>query len=77
MKILKSIGFIFLSLLIAITLSSDFIVIGAGIRLLELGTSTSIGGALLLTFTFIVGLCAAFAKLLLITWFLIKARLQR
>ena len=77
MRILKSLGWIFVSMLIAITLSSDFIVIGAGIELLELGSYTSIGGALLLTFTFIVGLCAAFAKLLLITWFLIKARLQK
>lgn len=74
MKILKTIGIVLLSLLIAITLSADFIVIGAGIELLELGTYNSIGGALLLTFTSIVGLLASFAKLIIITFLLIKAR---
>lgn len=75
MKILKTIGIILLSCLIAITLSADFIVVGAGIELLELGTYNSIGGALLLTFTFIVGLCAACAKVMIMTYLLIKARL--
>jgi hypothetical protein len=74
MKILKTIGLVLLSLLIAITLSADFIVIGAGMELLELGTYNSIGGALLLTFTFIVGLLASFAKMIIITFLLIKVR---
>ena len=74
MKILKTIGLVLISLLIAITLSADFIVIGAGMELLELGTYNSVGGALLLTFTFIVGLIASFAKLLVITYLLIKVR---
>ena len=74
MKSLKTIGLVLLSLLIAITLSADFIVIGAGMELLELGTYNSIGGALLLTFTFIVGLLASFAKMIIITFLLIKAR---
>ena len=74
MKILKTIGLVLLSLLIAITLSADFIVIGAGMELLELGTYNSVSGALLLTFTFVVGLLASFAKIIIITFLLIKAR---
>lgn len=74
MKYLKMIGLFALAILIAITLSADFIVIGAGMELAELGTYNSVGGALLLTFTFIVGLLASFAKLLVITYLLIKVR---
>lgn len=74
MKYLKMIGLFALAVLIAITLSADFIVIGAGMELAELGTYNSIGGALLLTFTFIVGLLASFAKMIVITYLLIKVR---